>query len=46
MSFQNDWKTIREPSRLKREYSRKPGVNIDLPGDAMPLQVYSKTLRF
>ncbi|KAJ8405604.1 hypothetical protein AAFF_G00315840 [Aldrovandia affinis] len=42
VGFQDEWKMGSYHPCRKREFSRKPGVKIDLPDDATPLLVFSK----
>lgn len=40
--FQETWKTLRYHRCRKKDFTREPGVKIDLPEDATPFQVFSK----
>ena len=40
--FQATWKTPRYHRRRKKDFTRKPGLKIDLPEDATPFQMFSK----
>ena len=40
--FESDWKTENYHHNRRSAFNRKPGVKVDLPADATPLQVFNQ----